>query len=84
MSGDELAARLGYSAALALYLLRDDGYAARIFDYAHPPSLDERLAMIVEIQRRLVAAGILWADEDPYAAGLGVPELQERGNRCPV
>jgi len=81
---EELWTRLGYSAALAHQLLGDASYAVRLFDFSLPIPDDEALATMTEIQRRLVTAGILWPDEDPFAANLNVRDLKERQKAWPA
>ncbi len=66
MTQSEMAARIGFYAGMAFRLLRDDTYARRWLGNAHLLTEETYAETTNEIQDRLVAAGLIAADEDPW------------------
>ena len=67
MSHGERALRLGIYCGLAAVKLKDDSFAQRFLGRSIREVSDaEYLEVTLEIQRRLVAAGVIGADEDPF------------------
>ncbi len=61
--------RAGYYAGIAARLLGDRTYEQRWHGRADELTEAEYAVMTAEIQRRLVAAGHIAADEDPFESG---------------
>ena len=58
--------RVGCYAGIASRLLGDDSYAERWLGRAQELTEAEYMSETAEIQARLVAAGLIGPDEDPY------------------
>jgi len=85
MSAGERALRLGIYCGLAAVKLGDRSYAVRFLDRQISDVTEaEYLEVTLEIQRKLVEAGIIGPDEDPFeetldelVARLGQSEVRE-------
>lgn len=66
MSRDEMPVRMGLYSGLASRVLKDDSYAARWLGRAHELTEEDYIEATHEIQSRLVKAGFIGPDEDPY------------------
>lgn len=66
MTRDELLIRAGFYFGEAARMLGDESYALRWLGRAHELTEEEALPMFHEIQRRLVEAGEIAPDEDPF------------------
>ena len=76
MTNAEKALRLGIYAGLAAVKLGDHSYARRFIGRRiGDVSAEEYFEFVNEVQQRLVAAGIVGPDEDPFDAALKEIEL---------
>jgi hypothetical protein len=67
MTRDEICLRLSWYRGFIYQALGDISYGDRCIRPAHLMSDEECLRILVEIQERLVAAGIIKPDEDPFS-----------------
>jgi hypothetical protein len=66
MTRTEMLMRLGYYSGIAVRDLKDHSYAERFTGKAETVTEADYWMVAAEIQTRLVAAGKLRADEDPW------------------
>jgi hypothetical protein len=66
MSRDEMLLRHGFYCGMADRVLGDVSYGARWFGRAHELTEAAYMQTATEIQARLVAAGAIGPDEDPF------------------
>jgi hypothetical protein len=66
MDREEMLLRAGYYAGMAGRLLGDRSYEQRWKGHAEDITEVDYMLMTSEIQRRLVAAGFIGPDEDPW------------------
>ena len=70
MNREQMILRAGYYAGIAGRLLGDRTYEQRWHGRADELTEAEYVLMTSEIQRRLVDAGYITADEDPFESGV--------------
>jgi hypothetical protein len=75
MTRTEIMLRLGYYCGLISLELGDSSYAERSLGRAHLISDEEGIAILVEVQAKLVAAGALEPEEDPFTKTIKMREL---------
>lgn len=66
MERDRMLLRLGVYCGVAARLLKDTGYAERFLSHAEDVTEVDYLEMSAEIKERLLVAGLIAPDEDPY------------------
>ena len=69
MTRDEMILRFGYYSGLASRLLHDDYYWKKWWGRAQEFTLEDYLREATEISERLLEAGFIGPDEDPWESG---------------